>query len=182
MFTVLNLKEQHGKHLTAEIILAAEKSRSDAIDLEARRRFCVYGADAKINGYSFQAHLIRTKAIPTAESNREVSLQGRDEFVNRFGQALIEESGGDTKWNWASSAKAVGMEVEYNYIYQYTSRLLHATPTSFYTSVKNLELVEMLVFLEFIYVRLLDVIDVVSELVDRAKTHLAAQPDPIISG
>ncbi|WP_414815733.1 hypothetical protein [Rhizobium sp. IY2] len=173
------LQEQHGENLTAEIVRAAEKSRMGAIDLEARRHFSVYAADAKINGYSFQAHLIRTKAIIAAEADLKAHWRARTELVDRFGQALINESGIGSKWIWANSAKAVGMEAEYEYIYRYTSRLLHATPTSFYTSAKNLELVEMRVFLEFVYVRLLDVIDVVAELIDRAETNLVAHPDPL---
>jgi hypothetical protein len=173
--TMRGLQEQHGKNLTSEIVRAAEKSRMDALDLEARRHFSVYAADAKINGYSFQAYLIRTKAIVAAEADLQARWLTRTEFVERFGQALIDESGVGTKWIWANSAKAVGMDREYEYIYRYTSRLLHATPTSFYTSTKNLEVVEMRVFLEFVYVRLLDLIDVVTELVDRAETHLAGK-------
>lgn len=162
------LQETHGENLTAEIVSAELRSRMDAIDLEARRHFSVYAPEAKINGYSFQAYLIRTKAVVAAETDLEARRRLRTDFVNRFGQTLIDESGAGKRWNWADSSRTVGMMGEYEYIYRYTSRLLHATPASFYTSSKNLELAEMRVLLEYIYVRLLDVIDVVSEIVDRA--------------
>lgn len=164
------LQEEHGENLTAEIVRNAEKARMDVIDFEARRHFIAYAADAKVNGYGFQAHLIRKKAVVAAEADLEVKRQVRLAFVEYFSQSLIDEAGGVSKWNWFDSAKAVGMEPEYNYIYRYTSRLLHATPTSFYTTSKNLELTEMRLFLEYIYVRLLDVIDVVTDFAVRAET------------
>ena len=95
----------------------------------------------------------------------------RQQFVDRFSQSLIDEAGGTAKWKWYDSAKAVGMEPEYQYIYRYTSRLLHATPTSFYTTSKNLELTEMRLFLEDVYVRLLDVLDVVTDLTIRCEAR-----------
>lgn len=163
------LVEEHGENLTAEIVENAEKARMDAIDFEARRHFVAYAADAKVNGYGFQAHLIRKKAVAAAQADLEAKRQASLEFVSRFGQTLIDEAGGVSKWNWFDSARVVGMEPEYQYIYRYTSRLLHATPTSFYTTSKNLELTEMRLFLEYVYVRLLDVIDVVTDLAVRAE-------------
>lgn len=166
---MMALQEEHGENLTAEIVRNAEKARMDVIDFEARRHFIAYAADAKVNGYGFQAHLIRKKAVVAAEADLEAKRQVRLDFVDRFSQSLIDEAGGVSKWNWFDSAKAVGMEPEYQYIYRYTSRLLHATPTSFYTTSKNLELTEMRLFLEYIYVRLLDVIDVVTDFAVRAE-------------
>jgi len=171
------LVKQHGKDLTAEIVRKAEKERMDAIDFEARRHFIAYAADARINGYGFQAHLIRRKAVPVAQADVESKRQVRLDLIARFGQSLIDEAGGVTKWKWLDSAKEVGMEAEYNYIYRYTSRLLHATPTSFYTTSKNLEFVEMRLLLEYVYVRLLDVIDVVTDLAVRAETRVISTSD-----
>ncbi len=56
------------------------------------------------------------------------------------------------------------MAEAYNFIYGYTSRLLHATPTSFYTAKKNLEMEEMETFLEFCYVTLLDLVEIGASL------------------
>jgi hypothetical protein len=163
------LQEEHGENLTAEIVRNAERGRMDAIDFEARRHFIAYADDARVNGYGFQAHLIRKRAVAAAQKDLEAKRQVRLDFIDRFSQSLIDEAGGVSKWNWFDSAKAVGMEPEYQYIYRYTSRLLHATPTSFYTTSKNLELTEMRLFLEYVYVRLLDVIDAVTDLAVRAE-------------
>ena len=170
------LVEEHGDNLTAEIVQKAEKARMDAIDFEARRHFVAYASDAKVNGYGFQAYLIRTKAVAAAQADLEAKRQMRLDFVSRFGQTLIDEAGGVSKWNWFDSARLVGMEPEYHYIYRYTSRLLHATPTSFYTTSKNLELTEMRLLLEYVYVRLLDVIDVVTDLAVRAEKKCGSGP------
>ena len=52
----------------------------------------------------------------------------------------------------------------YDFMYAYTSRLLHATPTSFYTNEKNLEMEEMEIFIEFTYVTLLELAEVTKKL------------------
>lgn len=166
---MMSLRKKHGKNLTAENVRKAERARMDAIDFEARRHFIAYAADAQVNGYGFQAHLIRNKAVAAAQADLEAKRQLRLDLVNRFGPSLIEEAGGVTKWNWFDSSKAVGMEPEYQYIYRYASRLLHATPTSFYTTSKNLKLSEMRPFLEYVYVRLMDIIDVVTDFAVRAE-------------
>ena len=174
---MMALQEEYGENLTAEIVRNAERARMDAIDFEARRHFIAYAADAKVNGDGFQAHLIRKKAVAAAQADLDAMRQVRLHFVDRFGQSLIDEAGGVSKWRWFDSAKAVDMEPEYQYIYRYTSRLLHATPTSFYTTSKTLELTEMRLFLEYVYVRLLDVIDVVTDLVVRAEAKCGRTPN-----
>lgn len=168
---MLALKEEHGENLTAEIVRDTAKARMDVIDFSARRHFVAYAADAQVNGYGFQAHLIRTQAVAAAQADLESKQKARQSFIDRFGQSLIDEAGGVSRWIWFDSAKDVGMEAEYQYIYRYTSRLLHATPTSFYTSSKNLDLTEIRLFLEYVYVRLLDVIDVVTDLTVRAEVR-----------
>lgn len=170
---MMALKKEHGENLTAELIQKAEKARTEALDLEARRHFSAYAADARVNGYGYQAHLIRTQAIASAQAKLAATQQLETEFVQRFGQMLIDEAGDVSRWNWHNSAGAVGMAPEYEYIYRYTSRLLHATPTSFYTTSKNLEPSELRLFLEYVYVRLMDIIDVVTDHVCRAENKLA---------
>ncbi len=49
--------------------------------------------------------------------------------------------------------------LQYNFIYTYASKLLHATPASLTTNQKNLEPEEMRVFLKYVYVRLVDIIE-----------------------
>lgn len=170
---MIALQEEHGENLTAEIVRNAEKRRKDAIDFEARRHFIAYADDAKVNGYSFQAHLIRKRAVPAAQKALEDTQRVKLDFIDRFGQSLINESRKELKWKWIDSAKDVGMGAEYEYIYRYTSRLLHATPTSFYTNSKNLEITEIRTFLEYVYIRILDVIDIVTDLASRAEEKFA---------
>lgn len=173
--TLKALQEEHGENLTAELVQEAEKARMEELDLEARRHFIAYAAEAKVNGYGYQAFLIRDQAMKAAEVDLAARQHAKKDFVERFGQALIEEAGGNSKWRWSNSAKAVGMEAEYKYIYRYTSRLLHASPTSFYTTAKNLELAEMRLLLEYVYIRLLDIIDIVIDLISRAENKVASQ-------
>lgn len=56
------------------------------------------------------------------------------------------------------------MKDEYDFIYAYASRLLHATPASLTTNQKNLEPDEMRVFLKYIRVRLFDEIEMAGKL------------------
>jgi hypothetical protein len=53
-----------------------------AFDLKARRHFSAHAADAKNNGCSFQAHLIRTKAISASEADLEARSQVRAKFAD----------------------------------------------------------------------------------------------------
>jgi hypothetical protein len=163
------LKKEHGEDVTTKTALNMMADQIKASDLEVRRHFTLYAAEGKVNGYSYQAHLIRKKVIPAAQADLEAKRQASEDFVDRFGQSLIDEAG-VSKLKWFESAKALDMEQEYEFIYRYTSRLLHATPSSFYTDSKNLELNEMRLFLEYVYVRLLDVIEVVTEFAVRAET------------
>ena len=63
------------------------------------------------------------------------------------------------KWNLKDHARSVGMDQAYDLIYSYTSRLLHAAPFSILTDQKNLEPSEMVLFLDYMYVSMLDVLD-----------------------
>jgi hypothetical protein len=54
---------------------------------------------------------------------------------------------------------AVGMADEYAFIYSYTSRLLHATPSSITTRMQNLDDGEVVTFLRYLSVRIGDVLD-----------------------
>ena len=63
----------------------------------------------------------------------------------------------------AQISESVGMSKQYDFIYSYTSRLLHATPVSFYTNQKNLEVIEMLMFLDYVYVSLLDIVELTGQ-------------------
>lgn len=139
------------------------RAHADAIDQEARRRFSLYADAVKTNGYGFQAFLIETKMLPLAEDQLNQVMAEKAKFAAQIGRprldAVINLNGKRKRWNWKDRAASVGMSEQYDFIYGYTSRLLHATPVSFCTNQKNLETMEMLTFLDYVYVSLLDVID-----------------------
>lgn len=131
------------------------------IDASIARKFTIYGEQAQINGYDFQAHLIDTKVLPGIDN----SIKTIENELSLFEGGLSAEIKKLNKpWRWDQKAKLVGMEGEYKFIYTYTSRLLHATPASLTTDKKNLEPDEMLLFLKYIYIRMLDIIEMSSAM------------------
>jgi hypothetical protein len=137
-----------------EVLLSTFKLLSDAIDVEASRQFSIYAQAAQINGYGYQAYLVQTKAIPQVDQAlTQIDLE-RDRF-----NATVPQDVKDLippRWNWRQMAQLVGLTDEYDYIYSFASKLLHATPASITTDQKNLELEEMQVFLKYIDVKMAD--------------------------
>lgn len=66
------------------------------------------------------------------------------------------------------------MGAEYDYIYTFTSKLLHATPASVSTSQKILDEAEMRVLLRYILVRIKDVLAICEEIVESLDLDLGA--------
>jgi hypothetical protein len=66
------------------------------------------------------------------------------------------------RWQWRQMAQKVGLVDEYDFIYTFSSKLLHATPASITTDQKNLELSELVVFLKYINVKIGDVLELAS--------------------
>jgi hypothetical protein len=56
-------------------------------------------------------------------------------------------------------AERVDLTDEYDYLYTFASKLLHATPASITTDHKNLEPSELVVFLKYISVKLVDLVE-----------------------
>lgn len=130
---------------------------SKYIDDKVARAFTLYGEQARTNGYGLQADLVERKVLPDInESVNVVDAECRklNKALPADVRALVPE-----RWNWRALASKVGMVDEYDFIYTYTSRLLHATPASLTTDKKNLEPDEVRVFLHYCHVRMLDVID-----------------------
>jgi hypothetical protein len=148
-------------------------SVAQEIDNKASRRFSIYGEQAQTNGYGLQAHLVETKKLPEIEQSiSEIEIEKLN-FENNI-SADIELSTGytwkwrdrdKTTWNWSNKAQEVDMKNDYDFIYRYTSTLLHATPVSLTTEQKNLETDEVKIFLKYIHIRLLDIIDMAEQLV-----------------
>lgn len=132
------------------------------IDQEAARKFSLYAEQAQVNGYEFQAHLVETKILPeysNAIADLEQKLKTFDSDTPSEIKALAPN-----RWKWNKQAERVGMKDEYDFIYAYASRLLHATPASLTTNQKNLEPDEMRVFLKYFRVRLLDAVEMAEKL------------------
>jgi hypothetical protein len=128
---------------------------ADEIDRIARRHFCLYGEDAKTRGFGYQAYLMETKIIPRIEKEIE-QLQS----VKTSATAQMPKfAQGHKPWLWKEQAAAAGLNEQFQFVYSYTSRLLHATPTSLTTNQKNLEWDEIVMFLDFLYVSMADAIE-----------------------
>lgn len=137
----------------ASSILSQAMGETDA---KAARSFSLYTDQAKTKGYGFQAHLVETKAIPEVERHIR-QLQLEFEKFERDASELV--SGLLQCSNWEKMAEKVNMTDEYEYIYSYTSKLLHCTPASVTTDLKNLEPAEVVVFLRYIHTKVRDIID-----------------------
>ncbi len=141
------------------------------IDQTAARKFSLYAEQARTNGYEFQAHLVETKVLPEyskAIADLEQKLSAFERDTPSDIRRLVPKRG-----NWKAQAERVDMKDEYDFIYAYASRLLHATPASLTTNQKNLEPDEMQVFLRYIRVCLLDAVEMAEELLvtDSTVTH-----------
>jgi hypothetical protein len=138
-----------------QALLSTLNSLSDEIDAEASRRFSIYAKDSQTNGYEFQAYLVETKAVPKVEQALvDIELE-RKWFEATIPQDIKDLIPG--RWQWRQMAEMVGLTDEYDYIYSFTSKLLHATPASITTDQKDLELAELQVFLKYIDVKMADV-------------------------
>jgi hypothetical protein len=141
----------------AESVSAATAAVMNEMDRRARRAFSLYAEDAKHNGFGFQAHLMREQATPQINAQIDRFEAEQKAFVEACAPAVRKKL--KERWNWKAEARSVGMQAQYDFIYSYTSRLLHATPSSIFTDQKNLEIQEMVMFADYIYVSMLDVID-----------------------
>jgi len=134
-----------GKKIASEITQA-----SKWVDDQLALRFALYSDDVVRNGYGFQAHLIETKVLsPVVESADAAKVSY--EKIKAAWKAKVDLFSPDLKkWRWKEMSKVVKMDEEYEFIYSYTSRLLHALPFSLTTNQKNLEDSEVLIFLRYV--------------------------------
>ena len=133
------------------------RNAMERVDAEASRHFSIYFDDARINGYSFQACLIEKKAVPQVEdaiNQIDGELREYDKRVPQDIKKLVKG-----RWQWRRMSEKAGIVHEHDYIYSYASKLLHATPASLTTDQKNLEIQEICLFLRYIYVKILEIMD-----------------------
>ena len=153
--------------VSSEHVSAATTIVMNEIDRRARRAFSLYAEDAKHNGFGFQAHLMRKQALPQINAQIEVFEADQKAFADTCAPAVRKKL--KERWNWKAEARSVGMQAQYEFIYSYTSRLLHATPSSIFTDQKNLEVQEMVMFVDYVYVSMLDVLDLAAKQVGPVK-------------
>jgi hypothetical protein len=134
---------------------------SEEVDRRARREFNLYADQAKVNGYSFQAFLLREKGLPQVEERMAIVAKEQADFESRVPGNIRPLT--KQRWNWKAQAESVGMGKQYEFIYSHTSRMLHATPFSFAVHQKNLEFEEVHMLLEYLYVSLLDSVETVEK-------------------
>jgi hypothetical protein len=133
------------------------------VDQTASRKFSLYGEQAQTNGYDYQAYQVETKVLPKI-SKSVMDLEQKLDTFDRDTPPDIRDLA-QKKWRWKDQANLAGMKDEYDFIYAYASRLLHATPASLTTNQKNLEPDEMRLFVKYIRVRLLDMVEMAEELI-----------------
>lgn len=147
---------------TPEQVQAAQAAHREAIeelDARVRQEFSIYGEQATHNGYSYQAHLIRTKALPVVRARQEEIAQHQADFDAEAASLLtpVFIKMLKDKWNWFERAKEAGMEKNYRFIYSYTSKLLHSTAMNLITERELAPQEESLV-LDFIVVSAKDLL------------------------
>ena len=141
----------------------SQHERREELDRHVRRSFTLYGAAAKYNGYSYQAHLLQTKALPKLEETLAECRRSLSDFEKEKASLLSGKlANAASKWNWHDRARDVGMLAQYDFLYRYTSRLLHSTPMNLITE-KGLSESEHLLMLDYLFVTISDLYDEIEE-------------------
>ncbi len=139
------------------------RSVASMIDEEAARGFSLYAEQAKENGYGFQASLVEKKAITQVEEALTALRAERADYdakvLPSIRDLVLAKNGKKKRWEWKEMADRADLLPEYDFLYTFASKLLHATPASITTDQKNLEPQEFVVFLKYINVKTLELID-----------------------
>jgi hypothetical protein len=143
------------------------------IDAMASRHFSLYLEDAKINGYGFQAYLVEKKVMPPIESAISELKNELLEFESNVPKDVRDLT--RPRWQWRGMSKLAGIEHEHDYIYSYASKILHATPASITTYQQNLEIQEVCLFLRYIHVKILEIVDLAHSQPE-CNLRMATQP------
>jgi hypothetical protein len=120
------------------------------IDQSLEFQFAIYAQEAAHNGYGFQAFLMERDVVPKIQMNLEEAKSSYEKIKLAWRGKIQEFDHSFQRWRWKEMAERVQMERDYDFIYSYTSRLLHAFPHSLTTNQKNLEDSEVLMFLKYV--------------------------------
>jgi len=129
-------------------------------ELDASTVFSLHFEDATTLGFGYASHMITTKALPDAIKNIKLIEDEKKLFNESVSEEVINLC--PRHWNWSDMSKVVGMEDEYDFLYSYSSKLLHAIPMSISTYPQNLNSKEIYMFLKHIDLRIKDVIKTIS--------------------
>lgn len=153
---ITSLSDERETQRTVDLLNTA----NDTMDNKAARNFSLYIEQAKYNGFAFQAHLIKEQALPKIQN----SLDDVNNNLLRFNKETKSFSDKIPKVkNFKEKAALVNMSYEYDFIFQFTSSLLHASPSSLTTNQKNLELHEVSMLTRYINVKIQDILDLVKD-------------------
>ena len=126
------------------------KQNREFTDQSLDFQFALYAQEAAHNGYGFQAYLIERDVVPKIQQNLEDAKNSYEEIKSAWANKISEFNKEFKKWSWKEMSNRVQMDRDYDFIYSYTSRLLHAFPHSLTTNQKNLEDSEVLMFLNYV--------------------------------
>jgi hypothetical protein len=154
---------------TGRKIVEDMQAASDSVDGKLALNFTIYSDEIKQNGYAYQAHFIQTQALPHALDYAERNRDSLAKFDEKWGATIKELK--LKEWKWKARAAYIDMASEYDFIYSYTSRLLHATPASLSTNQKSLEDEEALMFLRYVATQFRWIIKYTEALVARQQLH-----------
>lgn len=140
-----------------ESALELRERQRVALDMKIRRTFSLFAASARFNGYGLQAHLIRTEHLPRHQAQLDLIRAQMSEFERRVGDPQRVRAA--FAWmKWKEAARTVDMLEQYDFLYAYTSRLLHATPMNIITE-KQLTPGEDTMLMEYVVVTAIDLLD-----------------------
>lgn len=147
-----------------------EESRQE-IDNEISKKFTINGKAACINGFDFQIYLIEKNLKQIQESIKDLQdFRNNMHTPEDFAFFLENEKLrlGD-RWSWYRFAEKVDMKDEYKFVYSFTSKFLHAVPSSISTNQKNIETDEVTILLNFIRICLLEILELSEFLLNPSK-------------
>lgn len=127
--------------LTSDSFAKSMNLVTEEIDRLARRRFSLYLEQAKTNGYGYQADYMEKKCVP-----HFADLIKKCEHSRETAKVQMSKWPNNKKWIWKDEAKNAQLSEQFDFVYGYASRLLHAKPVSFGTNQQKLEANEIAMF------------------------------------
>lgn len=127
-----------------------DEQNKNEIDAKLERDLLIYDDEVREMGYRSQAERIRTQVLPEIKELVRLNQKSFDNFNEKRGALVATLKKNMKNTRWVTMAKEAGMEIEFDFIYSYTSRLLHAKPVSIITNQQELMDSELLLFWRFI--------------------------------